>query len=307
LLAHENTLAGLSEAVTMQRGLGEELNKQLLDNRNTLAAHSEATNRLVHALEQVKIELSGQQARTVSLLEAMSQSPLATPEQSEIFREEDRHTLDALYLSLEDNFRGDSSEIKARFEVYLPYLKQAGIDRDVLDIGCGRGEWLALLRENGFEARGVDANRSMADQCRASGLDVTCENAIDFLRSSPDHSFGAVTVFHVIEHLGFKNLVELLDEIVRTLRPGGLLILETPNPENIIVGSCNFYFDPTHYHPLPIQLTKFLLDAKGLSDLKVIGLHTMESSRIQGNSELINRFNEFFYGPMDYAIVARRN
>jgi len=146
----------------------------------------------------------------------------------------------------------------------------------------------------------------MAQHCQASGLKVTCGNAIDYLRSLPDNAVSAVTGFHIIEHLGFKALVELIDEIVRTLRPGGLLVVETPNPENIIVGSCNFYLDPTHRHPLPIQTTKFLLEARGFSDLKVLGLHTLESSRVPGDSELINRFNEFFYGPMDYAIVAHR-
>jgi SAM-dependent methyltransferase len=307
LLEHANVLAELSAAVTTQRILGEGLNTHLLDNGKTLSAHSEEMQRLALAMERIKIDLTVQQARTASLIKAIDKSLPVTPKQSDIVREEDGHMLDVLYVSLEDHFRGGRSEIKERFEIYLPYLEQAGITTDILDLGCGRGEWLELLKEKGFHARGVDANRLMAEQCQAAGLKVTCGNAIDHLRSLPDNAVSAVTTFHVIEHLGFKALVELIDEIVRTLRPGGLMVLETPNPENIIVGSCNFYLDPTHRHPLPIQTTKFLLEARGLSDLKVLGLHTLESSRVQGNSELINRFNEFFYGPMDYAIIAHKN
>jgi len=307
LLVHGDSLAELSESVRAQRMLGEDLNTRLLDDKQDLTAHSAEIHRLAQAVEHVRTQVTIQQARTTSLIKAIDQSPMATPQQSDTVRKEDSHMLDALYVSLEDHFRGDRSEIKKRLEVYLPYFEEAGITADILDVGCGRGEWIELLREKGVHARGVDANRSMVEQCQASGLKVTCENAIDHFRSLPDSALNAVTSFHVIEHLGFKQLVELIDEIVRTLRPGGLLVLETPNPENIIVGSCNFYFDPTHCHPLPIQTTSFLLEAKGFSDLKVIGLHTLESSRIQGKSELINRFNEFFYGPMDYAVLARRN
>ena len=307
-LGHENALAELSAALTAQRTLGEGLNTQLAENEKTLSANSEATHRLSRAMDQVKIELALQQARAASLLKAIDESLPVSESESfrEEVREQDSYLLDALYVSLEDHFRGDRGDIKERLEIYLPYLNQAGITTDVLDVGCGRGEWLELLKEKGVQATGVDSNRLMAEQCLASGLKVTCGNAIDYLRSLPDNTVSAVTSFHVIEHLRFKDLVELIDQIVRVLRPGGLLVFETPNPENIIVGSSNFYLDPTHRHPLPIQMMRFLLEAKGLSNLEVIGLHTLDSSRVQGDSELINRFNQFFYGPMDYAIIARR-
>lgn len=311
LRVHENALAELSEAVTAQKTMGDGLNTEITKNKKDLNAHSEETRRLTLAMNHVKIELTLQQARAASLIKAIDEGLPVTAKQSDIVREKVReegsHLLDALYVSLEDHFRGDRSEIKKRLEIYLPYLKQAGITTDILDLGCGRGEWLELLKEKGIQATGVDSNRLMAEQCLACGLKVACGSAIDYLRGLPDDTVSAVTSFHVIEHLRFKDLVELIDEIVRILRPGGLLVLETPNPENVIVGSSNFYLDPTHRHPLPIQMMRFLLDAKGLSNLEVIGLHTLESSRVQGNSELTNRFNEFFYGPMDYAIIARKN
>ena len=308
LLVHENALAELSEAATAQRTLSEGLHAQLTDNKKNLRAHSEEMERLSLAMQHVRTDLTMQQARAASLIKAIDKSlgVTATPKQFDIIREEDSHMLDALYVSLENHFRGDSSELKERFEIYLPYLEQAGITTDILDVGCGPGEWLELLGEKGFRARGVDANRLMAEQCQASGLKVICGNAIDYLRSLPDNSVSAVTSFHVIEHLEFTALVELIDEIVRTLRSGGLLILETPNPENMIVASCNFYLDPSHRRPLPSEMMRFLLEARGLTNIEVVGLHPLASCRVDGDTELANRFNDLFYGPMDYAIIAQR-
>jgi len=124
-------------------------------------------------------------------------------------------------------------------------------DSPILDIGCGRGEWLELLKENNLNARGLDLNQVMVRMCRDKGLNVEEGEALSFLKSLPDSSLGAVTGFHLIEHYGFEFLVKLLGEILRVLKPGGIVIFETPNPGNILVGSCNFYIDPTHNKPLP--------------------------------------------------------
>jgi O-antigen chain-terminating methyltransferase len=123
------------------------------------------------------------------------------------------------------------------------------------------------------------------------------------LRGLPDNSLSAITGFHIIEHLPIEDLMSLLDEIVRILRPGGVVIFETPNPENVLVGSNYFYFDPTHRNPLPSLLMKFLLDARGLHRIEVTNLHAWDQARISGKNQLTARFNELFYGPMDYAIA----
>lgn len=298
----------LSEAAVTQKNRSEELNSQLLKTQNNLKGQTLETERLFNALQQVRAEVAAQQARAASLIEAVSRNAKGptSSEQTDVFREEDAHLLDALYVSLEDRFRGEKSEVKQNFRFYLPYLKQAGVTMGILDVGCGRGEWLELLRDEGLQAKGIDLNRSMVEQSRSSDLEVVCGNAIDYLRTLPDHSFSAITSFHVIEHLDFKVLIELIDETVRVLKPGGLLILETPNPENVIVASCNFYLDPSHRRPLPSQVMRFLLEARGLTDLEVVGLHPLPSARIDGDTELIHRFNDIFYGPMDYAIIGRR-
>ena len=211
--------------------------------------------------------------------------------------------LEPIYVALEDRFRGARAEIKERFRDYLPYVKE---NAPVIDLACGRGEWLELLAENGVEAQGVDNNSLQAEQCRARGLDVKSEDLFIYLRGFADESAGAITGFHIIEHLSFNALVSLLDEVLRVLRPGGVVIFETPNPENLVVGSNYFYLDPTHRHPLPTELMEFLLKHRGYEQVEILPLHPWESGRVGGEGELAERFNGYIYGPMDYAVVGRK-
>jgi len=210
--------------------------------------------------------------------------------------------LDGLYAALEDRFRGTREEIKERFKVYLPYVEPLR-DYGLVDLGCGRGEWLELLKESGIYARGVEKNLVAIEQCRARGLEVVETDVLAHLQSLPDASAGAITGFHIIEHVSIETLVTLLDEVLRVLRPGGVAIFETPNPENVIVGSNFFYLDPTHKHPLPSELMQFLFDNRGFNPVEVLNLHPWETGRVAGEGELAERFNGLFYGPMDYAVL----
>jgi SAM-dependent methyltransferase len=257
---------------------------------------------------KTEVGLVMQERRLTVLLEQLSSGSAASrnPSLGEVANEEEQHLLDALYASLEDQFRGPRDEVRRRLEVYIPFLKDARIDSGVLDVGCGRGEWLQLLRAEGIEAQGVDRNRVLVDECRGAGLNVVENDGLAYLRSLPDESLNAVTTFHLVEHLPFETLIHLLDEIVRTLKPGGLLIVETPNPENFMVGSCNFYADPTHRNPIPSETLKFLIESRGLRSESVLKLRPWDEAKIPGDSELINRFNEYFYSAPDYGIVARK-
>src|SRR5262249_31917377 len=162
-----------------------------------------------------------------------------------------------LYVAFEDQFRGTREDIKKRCRVYLPIIQDAGVGADempILDLGCGRGEWLELLQDEGLQARGLDINPLLVEACRKRGLEVVEGDMIAFLRTLPDASVGGITGFHIIEHVPLEILINVLDETVRVLKPGGLAIFETPNPQNILVGSCNFYIDPTHRRPLHSQM-----------------------------------------------------
>jgi O-antigen chain-terminating methyltransferase len=250
------------------------LSLQLQHARSELSIQANSINTLSHGARQISSDVSG-----------------------------DIHRLDALYAALEDRFRGRRDEIKERFKVYLPYVKER---TPVVDLGCGRGEWLEILSESGIAASGVDTNLIQLEQCRARGLNVSEEDFLVHLQGLGDASIGAVTGFHVVEHIPLKTLITLLNDTLRVLRPGGVAIFETPNPENVLVGSKYFYMDPTHRHPLPSELLEFLLESRGFEVIEILNLHPWDSARITGESEVTQRFNDYFYGPMDYAIVGRK-
>ncbi len=221
---------------------------------------------------------------------------------------QDAGRLDALYVALQDAFRGPRADVKARLAFYLPLVKEAtsgGAAMPVLDLGSGRGEWLELLREHGVTARGVDRNRVLLDDCRRRGLDVEEGDVPACLHGLADGGLAAVTCFHVVEHLPFETLVELVDQIVRVLRPGGLAVFETPDPQNLLVASHAFHLDPTHRRPLPSAMLKLLVEVRGLRRVEVVRLNpSAEAVRVADEgSEVARRFNEYLYGPRDYAVI----
>ncbi len=224
-------------------------------------------------------------------------------------RKETNHILDDLYLAFENQFRGARQDIKERLKVYLPYLIQIESDTrhaPVLDIGCGRGEWLEVLKEQGIIAKGIDINRSMIQQCKEFGLDVVEHDAIEYIKSQPPDSLSVVTGFHVVEHLPVQVLIELIDATLTALTHEGIVIFESPNPENTIVGSCNFYLDPTHIHPIVPDTLKFLLSARGFKRTEILRLNRRRELVQTGNvpmDEVIERFNT----AMDYAVIGHKS
>ena len=215
---------------------------------------------------------------------------------------------EGFYVAFEDRFRGTRDDIKQRVEVFLPAVRAAGAgtaEAPVLDIGSGRGEWLELLEEQGLVATGIDSNRVAAAGCRARGLDVVEADGIDYLRSRAADSAGAISAIHVIEHLPFARLVELFDEAHRVLRPGGVVIFETPNPENLIVGACDFYTDPTHVRPLPPEPYRFILESRGFARVEIMRLHPNPLAAAAGEAtgEFGKAITERLFGPRDYALI----
>lgn len=209
------------------------------------------------------------------------------------------------YRALEEKHRGSRGEIQSRLSVYLPYLQPLLAKYGhlpVFDMGCGRGEWLELLGQHRILASGADLDAGMLEACRQRGLDVSQTDALAFLASRPDHSLLALTGFHIAEHLTFDQLQAVFAEARRVLHPEGLLILETPNPENLTVGSSSFYLDPTHQRPLPIGLMQFLAEYHGFDQVAVLRLQ--EEARLQVEGTLV-LYDVLAGVSPDYALLAR--
>ncbi|HSP61775.1 MAG TPA: methyltransferase domain-containing protein, partial [Pyrinomonadaceae bacterium] len=304
------------------------LTKHINSTNQTLADQLSSLNQnLNQHVNQAHAQLSKSFSRSISEL-ATAQKAIARAQHQQVaalFREQQRASrdrsasepetesvpaaserrsiLDELYASFENQFRGSPEQIKEGLKIYLPLLKDAGITSDILDLGCGRGEWLELLRDEGWQARGVDSNRALIDQCRQE-LEITEADAIAYLRGLPENSLGAVTAFHFVEHVGLEALIDLLDEINRTLKPGGLLIVETPNPKNLVVGACNFYSDPTHRRPLFPETLQFIFNHRGFVRTQLQYLHPVEGSPFQDPSEASQALNSWLFSARDFAIVA---
>jgi O-antigen chain-terminating methyltransferase len=143
----------------------------------------------------------------------------------------------------------------------------------------------------------------MLELCKSRNLDVIEADGLTYLKSQPDASLGAVIGFHLIEHLPFPILINLIEESVRVLKPGGLVLFETPNPQNVLVGTHNFYIDPSHLKPLPSALVKFMLEHCGLDQVDIINLHAYDESFKLSGSPVAERFNDYFYSSQDYAVI----
>lgn len=213
----------------------------------------------------------------------------------------------SFYRAFEDRHRGSRELIATRLEVYLPFLaplKAIYADAAVLDIGCGRGEWIELLLREGYAPLGVDLDEGMLEACRALDLPVHNDDALNALRQCADESLIAVSGIHIAEHVPFAVLEEMVNEAMRALRPGGLLILETPNAENVVVGTNNFFVDPTHERPIPSLLLSFLTEFKGFARSKVLRLQ--EAADLHDPKRKLGVMDVLAGTSPDYAVVAQK-
>lgn len=219
------------------------------------------------------------------------------------------------YFMLHRRFRGNEAEVKKKQQVYLQYFKRK---KRILDLGCGRGEFLELLQENGIDAQGVDANLDMVFLAKEKGLNVTHEDIFNFLERQPVDSFEGIFCSQVIEHLSWDQLVRLVKQCHLKLLPGSPLVLETINPECLLVFGRSFYLDPTHRQAVHPQLLRFLLKLEGFEPLDVVylslvecqlptrewpGLTTQQNQQWIASLEILNKA---LFGYQDYAIVAHK-
>ena len=223
------------------------------------------------------------------------------------------------YVGFEDQFRGTQDDIRQRMADYLPVF--AGRS-DVLDVGCGRGEFLELLREHGVSSLGIDVNRSMIDVCQAKGLNAAEADALAYLRSQPDASLGGLIATQVVEHLEPRYLTALLEVAFGKLRPGSPIVLETINPACWFAFFSSYIRDITHVRPLHPDTLKYLMVATGFQDVDIqYRAPFPESEKLQpvaaaGDVALpdwahplnvnVERLNRLLFTWLDYAAVGYR-
>jgi O-antigen chain-terminating methyltransferase len=307
------TTIGLESAVREQADGFQQFAEEQRQKEEELARRLAAADDRLHLLRREVLENAQRLVRLLDEVRRRAQwAPPGAPPvpldagQLRALAQEDLEGLDPLYAALESEVRGTRGEAQERWKAYLPLMPPDG---PVLDLGCGRGEWLELLRQEGIAARGVDWNRLMVAECRERRLAAEQAEALDYLARVPDGSLGAVTALRVVEQLPFRHLVRLLDEVARVLRPGGTAIFETPNPDNILVACRDFYKDPGRRHPIPSETLRFLVESRGLAPVQVLFLNAPDAAGHvpeDDGSAVARRFNRYFYGPRDYAVVANR-
>ena len=225
---------------------------------------------------------------------------------------------DEKYLEFEDRFRGREEDIARRLEPYLEILSGRG---EVFDLGCGRGEALAVMSAHGITCSGVDSNVEMVNRCREKGFDAEVGDLFSALEGRSEASLGGLVSFHVIEHLPAADLERLTRLAWRVLSPGGVLVLETPNPMSVVVGASRFWIDPTHKRPVHPESLKTMLELSGFDPVERIDLQPFEDQDrlpeistdglepdllplVQRINLLRDRLDDLLFGFQDYALVA---
>jgi len=272
--AMERQHAGFEQALQSQ---SEKIQQRFWD--EVIRARGEY-ERLIHS----ELRLVRQRASLARAVEQVSQS--APPEFANVD-----------WLKFAERFRGSEDDIRARQRMYS---SRFGEHAPVLDLGCGRGELLQVLRDAGIRARGIDANDDSIALCQANGLDAEQADLFAYLDALPDASLGGVICCQVVEHLPPARLPEMIRLVHAKLRAGGLVAIETPNPECLAIFATHFYIDPTHRHPIPPALASFYLEEAGFGLTEIERLSpAIESMPSLG--ALPEAFRKEFFGSLDYA------
>ncbi len=217
------------------------------------------------------------------------------------------------YAAFENRYRGDEEEVKKQQTRFLQYFQKDG---KVLDLGCGRGEFLEICLENGIEAAGIDLNAQMVEICRDKGLDCRQGDILDAVTEIEDGALGGIFSSQVIEHLSPPQLTKLVETAYFKIKSGGHLVLETINPASVFALVQIYFLDPTHQAPVHPQTLKFLLESSGFAEVEIQYSAPLEQERLQALPQAdeltsilnqnIDSLNELLFSPPNYAAIGTK-
>jgi 2-polyprenyl-3-methyl-5-hydroxy-6-metoxy-1,4-benzoquinol methylase len=304
---HQEQVAALQ---LLRAQLVEQIAQSHQEHAVALQAIRERASRVERKVRRFLYSLTESQETDGQEVEKPALRPQAIPPRNPEFRFD--------YFGFEERFRGSEEDIKKRQRVYVEYFKESD---QVLDIGCGRGEFLELLAATGIKAKGVDLDLDMVLYCQEKGLDVVSDDAFAYLDSLPDESLGGLFAAQVIEHLEASRIIELVKLCQRKLQSGGTLIFETPNPTCLMVFARSFYMDFSHIRPIHPEAIKFLFESAGFQNIQLKFSSAVEACmRIpplpergpdakgaEAFNKGIERLNDLLYGFQDYAVIGRKS
>lgn len=298
LRAHqENRLTSLNEALVRHMDLKQEAIESGL--ATALSDQSERIQQLRQTVDTVRRRVESAPAANSAAMPASVPSAVSGPVID-----------DAMYVALENYFRGSRDLVAERQAAYIPHLPSVvSAATPLVDLGCGRGEWLSVLKDRGIPAIGIDSNAVCIAECAESGLSAELGDLLGFLRARPDASVGAYTLFQVLEHLPFPVLLEAMREMRRTLVPGGVLIAEVPNAKNLRVAAGTFWIDPTHQRPLYPEFLQFLAQEVGFGGSEALYVNDdspeLDLSGLPAGARIaMERVLEAIDTARDFALVA---
>ncbi|MCX6733864.1 MAG: class I SAM-dependent methyltransferase [Candidatus Peregrinibacteria bacterium] len=256
------------------------------DLRASLLEKEYRANALAASIDDVKKQIAEKEGQ-MSLLERSFHTEL---------QEVQYPSLDIDYFKFENRFRGPESEIRQRIQKYIKYFENR---KNVLDVGCGRGEFLDLCKDNWIHAVGLDTNKQFCEYVASKGNEVVCEDAFQYLNKVEGESLDGVFAAHVLEHLTEKDLVRAISLFYEKLAPGSFCVIETPNAESLYGLSHWFYMDLTHRKPLHPLTLEFLFKEQGFSHVEILRVDYQDYEKMNDTEKLL-------MAPADFAIIARK-
>lgn len=259
---------------------------------------------LTYDIMQKNVQNIGNNVQAINEILHVNHLSLEAKKLEEQRKQYEQKLLDRFYVRYNEELFLESRDLlKERKGIYIDKLNQHfNTDNKksitVVDLGCGTGEWVEVLQENGYHSIGVDSNQAVVEKDRKlyPHLEITLQESIAFLKSQPSSSMDVITSFHMVEHMEMIEVIELCSEATRVLKPNGLLIIETPNPLNVLISSYYFYLDPTHKRQVPPELLEVYIHAGGLKVLERVFVNPLDFVPYEYNEDdpikdIVYRFN----------------